>query len=100
MASGVGTADLRAAAPITRALLDGDAQAGEDCAAAPRGRRSERSMTEFVALVALGVLVLGLGVLAVGCLMTAVGWLVMRGVRHSGSLTPGGRDDEDRPRDE
>lgn len=38
-------------------------------------------MTEFVALVALGVLVVGLGVLAAAYLVTAVGWLVVRGVR-------------------
>jgi hypothetical protein len=41
----------------------------------------ESSMTEFVTLVALGVLVVGLGVLAAAYLLTAVGWLVVRGVR-------------------
>jgi len=45
-------------------------------------------MTEFVALVAVGVLVLGLGVLAVGCLMTAVGWLVVRVVGRRGPDGP------------
>ena len=54
-------------------------------------------MTEFVALVALGVLVLGLGVLVVSCVMTAVGWLVLRGVRRSGPLGPGMRDGADHP---
>ena len=54
-------------------------------------------MNEFVALVALGVLVLGLGVLAVSCLMAAVAWLVVLGVRHSGSAGPGMRDGEGRP---
>jgi hypothetical protein len=38
-------------------------------------------MNEFVALVALGVLLVGLGVLAAAYLLTAVGWLVIRGVR-------------------
>jgi hypothetical protein len=41
-------------------------------------------MIEFVALVALGFLVVGLGVLAAAYLLTAVGWLVVRGVRRSG----------------
>jgi hypothetical protein len=54
-------------------------------------------MAEFVALVALGVLVLGLGVLVVSCVMTAVGWLVLRGVRRSGPLGPGMLDGADRP---
>jgi hypothetical protein len=54
-------------------------------------------MTEFVALVALGVLVLGLGALVVSCVMTAVGWLVLRGVRRSGPLGSGMRDGADRP---
>jgi hypothetical protein len=45
-------------------------------------------MTEFVALVAVGVLVLGLGVLAAGCLVTAVGWLVMRVVGRRGADGP------------
>jgi hypothetical protein len=40
-------------------------------------------MTEFVALVALGVLVVGLGVLAAAYVLAAVGWLVARGVRRS-----------------
>jgi len=40
-------------------------------------------MTEFVTLVALGVLVVGLGVLAAAYLLTGVGWLVVRGVRRS-----------------
>jgi hypothetical protein len=54
-------------------------------------------MTEFVALVASGVLVLGLGVLVVSCVMTAVGWMVLRGVRRSGPVRAGMRDAEDRP---
>jgi hypothetical protein len=52
-------------------------------------------MTEFVSLVALGVLVVGLGVLAVACLLTALGWLVVHGVRRSGPS--GTRDGEHRP---
>ena len=54
-------------------------------------------MTEFVTLVALGVLVVGLCVLAVACLVTAVGWLVLRGVRRRGLARAGMRDDEHRP---
>jgi len=54
-------------------------------------------MTEFVALVALGVLVLGLGVLVASCVMMAVGWLVLRGVRRSGPPGPGTHDGADRP---
>jgi hypothetical protein len=59
--------------------------------------RSESSMTEFVTLVALGVLVVGLGVLAVACLLTAAGWLVVREVRRSGPARLGMRDGEHRP---
>jgi hypothetical protein len=59
--------------------------------------RSESSMTEFVTLVALGVLVVGLGVLAVAYLLTAVGWLVVRGVRRSAPARPRMRDGEHRP---
>jgi len=50
--------------------------------------RSENSMTEFVALVALGVLLVGLGVLAAAYLLMVVGWLVLRGVWRSGLTTP------------
>jgi hypothetical protein len=53
-------------------------------------------MTEFVTLVALGVLVVGLGVLAAACLLTAAGWLVGRGIRRSGPVRPGTRDGEHR----
>ncbi|MBM7805820.1 ABC-type transport system involved in cytochrome bd biosynthesis fused ATPase/permease subunit [Geodermatophilus bullaregiensis] len=45
-------------------------------------------MTEFVTLVAVGVVVVGLGVLAAGFLLTAVGWLVSHLVSHSGSTGP------------
>lgn len=54
-------------------------------------------MTEFVALVALGVLVVGLGVLAVAYVLAAVGWLVIRGVQRSGPARPGTRDGEHWP---
>jgi len=57
-------------------------------------------MTEFVTLVALGVLVVGLGVLAAAYLLTAVGWLVVRGVRRAGLARPGTRDGEHRSPDE
>ena len=54
-------------------------------------------MTEFVALVALGVLIVGLGVLAAAYLLTVVGWLVVRGVRR-GELARHGTDNgEKRP---
>ena len=48
-------------------------------------------MTEFVTLVALGVLVVGLGVLAAAYLLTAVGWLVVHGFRRSGRTRIGTR---------
>ena len=54
-------------------------------------------MTEFVAMVALGVLVVGLGVLATAYLLTAVGWLVVRGVRRSGPGRSGTDDGAQRP---
>ena len=54
-------------------------------------------MTEFVALVALGVLVVGLGVLTAAYLLTAVGWLVVREVRRSGLTRSGTCDGEHRP---
>ena len=54
-------------------------------------------MSEFVTLVALGVLVVGLGTLAAAYLLTAVGWLVVRGVRRSGLVRPGTRDGQPRP---
>jgi hypothetical protein len=38
-------------------------------------------MTEFVTLVAIGVVVVGLGVVTAAYLLTAVGWLVVRTVR-------------------
>jgi hypothetical protein len=50
--------------------------------------RSEDSMTEFVALVAVGVIVVGLGVLVAACLLTGVGWLVLRRVRRGRPTTP------------
>jgi hypothetical protein len=68
--------------------------------AAPPSRavaRSESSMTEFVTLVALGVLVVGLGVLLAAYLLTTVGWLVVRRVRRSGRSSHGTRGGEDRP---
>ncbi|MGY1738796.1 hypothetical protein [Geodermatophilus sp. SYSU D00684] len=46
-------------------------------------------MTEFVALVAAGVVVVGLGALAAGSVLTAVGWLAVRLVRHGGDGGPG-----------
>jgi len=54
-------------------------------------------MSEFVTLVALGVLVVGLGTLAAAYLLTAVGWLVVRGVRRSGLVRPGTREGQPRP---
>jgi hypothetical protein len=54
-------------------------------------------MTEFVALVAVGALVVGLGVLAVAYLLTAVGWLVVRGARRSGLVRTRTRGDGQRP---
>lgn len=51
-------------------------------------------MTDFVTLVALGVLVVGLGVLAAAYLLTAMGWLVVRGVRHARLARSGTRDGE------
>jgi hypothetical protein len=54
-------------------------------------------MTEFVTLVALGVLVVGLGVLAAAYLLTGVGWLVVRGVRRSGLARLGTRGGGHRP---
>jgi hypothetical protein len=54
-------------------------------------------MTEFVTLVALGVLVVGLGVLAAAYLLTGVGWLVVRGVRRSGLARLGTRSGGHRP---
>jgi hypothetical protein len=63
----------------------------------PAVARSESSMSEFVTLVALGVLVVGLGALATAYLLTAVGWLVVHGVRRSGLAGSGSRDDEPRP---
>jgi hypothetical protein len=48
-------------------------------------------MTEFVTLVALGVLVVGLGVLAAAYLLTAVGWLVVHGFRRRGRTRIGTR---------
>jgi len=59
--------------------------------------RSENSMTEFVALVALGVILVGLGVLAAAYLLMVVGWLVLRGVRRSGLTTSWTGDAENRP---
>jgi hypothetical protein len=47
-------------------------------------------MTEFVTLVALGVLVVGFGVLAAAYLLTALGWLVVRVVRRGGGHRPAG----------
>ncbi|MGY1725441.1 hypothetical protein ACI79J_00570 [Geodermatophilus sp. SYSU D01062] len=46
-------------------------------------------MTEFVALVAAGVVVVGLGVLAAGSVLTAVGWTAVRLVRNGGDGGPG-----------
>jgi hypothetical protein len=54
-------------------------------------------MTEFVTLVALGVLVVGLGVLATAYLVTALGWLVVRVVRRSGRARSGTRSGGHRP---
>jgi hypothetical protein len=54
-------------------------------------------MTEFVTLIALGVLAVGLGALAAACLLTAVGWLVVRGVRRTGLAGSGTRDGGHRP---
>jgi hypothetical protein len=74
--------------------------AGMLASAAPPSRavaRSESSMTEFVTLVALGVLVVGLGVLVTAYLLTTVGWLVVRRVRRSGRSSHGTRGGEDRP---
>jgi hypothetical protein len=58
---------------------------------------SESSMTEFVILVALGVLVVGLGVLVAAYLLTAVGWLVVRRIRRSGLAESGTRQGDHRP---
>ena len=54
-------------------------------------------MTEFVALVALGVLVVGLGVLAAAYLLTVAGWLVLRGVRRRGLTLTGTGSGKNRP---
>jgi hypothetical protein len=59
--------------------------------------RPENSMTEFVALVAVGVLVVGLGVLVAAYVLTLVGWLVLRGIRRSGLTTLGASNGENRP---
>ncbi|MBB3085476.1 hypothetical protein [Geodermatophilus sabuli] len=57
-------------------------------------------MTEFVTLVALGVVVVGVGVLVAAYLLTAVVWLVARGVRRRGQVGPSPRDHERPPRGE
>jgi hypothetical protein len=53
-------------------------------------------MTEFVTLVALGVLVSGLAVLAAGFLLAAIGWLVVRSVRPGWPAGSGTRGEEHR----
>jgi hypothetical protein len=45
-------------------------------------------MTEFVTLVALGVLFVGLGVLCAAALLTTVGWLLLQWVRHGSPPSP------------
>jgi hypothetical protein len=57
-------------------------------------------MTEFVTLVALGVLVVGLGVLAAAYLLTTVGWLVFREVRRGLLARTGTHDGQHRQPDE
>ena len=54
-------------------------------------------MTEFVALVALVVLLVGLGVLAAAYLLMVVGLLVLRGVWRSGLTTLWTGNAENRP---
>jgi len=54
-------------------------------------------MTEFVTLVALGVLVVGLGALGAAYLLTLVTWLVVRGLRRSRLTTYRTDDGEKRP---
>jgi hypothetical protein len=46
-------------------------------------------MAEFVALVAIAVLVLGLGVLAVASLVVALAWLMVLGARRGRPVPPG-----------
>ena len=86
LAHGVGD---RGAAPLPSACSE--APVVHDAVAA------RSSMTEFVALVALGVLVVGLGVLAAASLLTTVGWLVVRGVRRSRLARHGTDGGEKRP---